>query len=400
MKLKNFIFILILFYSSILFFSEDSLAIGLSPPTHEIVFEPNTEHTFRFSVINKGPKLMNVKVNATGGLRDYISFSENEFDLKPMSYSSITVNLKLPDSLPPGITRTNIEFLDATPSPSGMFKISVGVTGAIKVFEPYPDFYATMNVEIPDINVNQQINYKVNIQNKGKKEINDGKFEIDFFDINNKSIISKKHDVENILSVKSFSINRYFNSEDLFGSGRYLAVSRFYYGDDQTIEKETYFNIGVYSFEIINSSKQLYAGQITPYKFKVKNSYNGNVDEVYGALTINDKTYTSHKFSFKPFQEKDILVYVDNLNFIDGETHDAKITLYFGGKSISQDVKLNVIEPPKQKKVELPKKNISIELTTSTILIAVVVLLIIFNIALLFKKSNKGNEEKKGKNKK
>jgi hypothetical protein len=406
MKLKKFIlFFLILLFSNIIL-TNFSNAITISPPSYETNFEPNSKHKIIFTLINKDSKLMKIKVNATGTLKDYITFGEEEFELKPLSRKNVEVILNLPENLEPGENIGKIEFLDNTPAANGMFRISVGVIGKIKIFAPYPGYYATMNFETFNINLGQQINYRTEIHNKGKKDIVNARLQVDFLDVDNKKIISKTHEGINIPSTEKFNLNQYFDSHDLFVSGEYLATSTFYYEDNKKIEKNKTFNVGIYSFDILNYPDYLYEQQITPYVITAKNYFNGKVDNVYASLTIDGKEYSSHKISFRNFEKKNITIYVDNMNFNLGETYKAKLTLFFGEESISKDIKLKIIEPPK--KLESPKKSSGIEINTSVILIAVVLILIIFNIILLLKKGKKEEtkekehkkEEKKNKHKK
>lgn len=396
-----------LFFSSIIIiilltlFLPFTLAIGISPPQHEINFEPGKTVSFSHIIINNRDIPMKALINISGGLAPYIELEKNEIAIGAQSTSTVNYKIRMPSKLTPGWNYADIRVLDNSRRGSGMFSIAVAVVGRLKVFSPYPELYAVGNLYVPNINEGDDLYYNVTIYNQGEKNITDASLQLSFLFLNGNVIKKIDFDKISISSMESYSVADYLPAED-FKKGVYIANADFDYGNkNNPVNLNSTFFVGSYDIEITNHSNTIYAGQITPFKVDIRSNWNGPISNVYSTLRIKGISYNSLETGLSPFGTATLTSYIDDTSFAVGEKHTADLTIYYGGSNISKIIELDVLEwknlitpievaPATDLPIIIEEKSIIKTLLSSpTVLLTLcVIVLVIINLLLFLRKKD------------
>ncbi len=353
--------------------------IGISPPEHELDFKPGLEKEIKYTLVNTQNTPIEARVNVSGKLAPYVEAKQKEISVAPSKAKTVKLELSLPEKLEPGWNNANVKFLDNTKRGSGMFGVKVAVRGKLKVFVPFPEFYAEPKLNVGNINKGEDINYKVTINNRGEKDIQNSHLSLKFMYNNEKKKEINFNNI-NIKSLEQHTIQDSFSSEGL-KKGIYKVQGVYDYG--KINEFNTTFRIGSYEIFLRNYSTRLYSDQVTPLDIRVKSNWNGKIKKAYVTVEINDSSYRSIEKTLQAFEEKTFTPYINDETLKEGGEYEANITVHYGGKTTSKIVTLSTIDK-KEKKEDQPSTLLPPVLTsTSTYLIVIAVLLAIMNIILL-----------------
>lgn len=356
--------------------------IGISPPEHELNFQPGLEKEIRYTLVNTQNTPIEAKINVSGKLAPYIEVDQEFIQVKPASARSINLKLSLPEELDPGWNIAKIEFLDNTQRGGGMFGVKVAVVGKLKVFVPYPDLYADTKLRVSNINMGEDIRYKVEIANRGEQDIKNSRLSLKILynGVEKKEITFKDIDVK---SLEEHVIEDSFSSEGL-KKGIYTAKGVYDYGKIQEFNKT--FNIGSFEIFLVNHSENLYAGQVTPLDVTVRSNWNGEIKGAYVTVKINKTTHRSLEKNLLAFEEKTFKPYIDDESFKAGNDYKANITIHYGNHNTSEIVTLKAMNKQEQIQEQPGVALPPILTSTTTYLVLLVLLLIVMNVILLWRK--------------
>jgi len=381
--MKRLLFLFILLLPSV-------FSIGISPASRTIEYVPGSEYTFTDTVSNNRDVPIDVIFSGSGELGKYVTMHQNATTLKAKGNTKFTYDFVIPDGLEPGTHKAYIGVQDDTQRGGGMFGIKVKVKGMILVKVPFPGRYAVMRLDVVNANEGENIPYSVIIENLGTEEISDSTLNIYVLDSagNEKKVIT--HD----LVVGPKSNNKVAGKiPGEFSKGKYTIYAEFIY--DRTINKSMDFYIGAYEMEITKHSEHLYYRQITPFDTTVRSLWNGNLEDVYVTVEINEDEHESVSKFFYPLDGKKFTTYIDDTSFELNETYEAIITVHYGEFYASKTVTLDVVEYDGKIILEKPKKSelfdniVKILIKPTTYLYIIIATLVLFNVSLLLKKKEK-----------
>lgn len=351
-------------------------AIGISPDSIRIEFEPNFEKSYTF----RTERAENVGIAIEGDLAKYVTVEKNDI----AKDGTFVIKVKLPAEIEtPG---KNLIFIGITESGRGGGMVSgiASIRTPIDIRVPYPGIYAEIAFNVNDLNINETANFAVTINNLGKKDIGSAKAVIDVVDIN-AMLVEKLFTEERAVNVNTKETLEAFFNASRHTAGVYKASAHVTYAD-RSQDLESTFKIGTLNIEIINYTKAFFKGKIAKFDIEIESGWNRKIDNVFAEVRVfnNTKEISSFKtvsVSLEPWEKKKISTLWDNEGLGEG-TYDVEVNLLYEGKTAKIAGKIEIIEP----KEEMSFKQY---LTATNLLIAVVALLIIINMVVLFKKRKK-----------
>ena len=166
------------------------------------------------------------------------------------------------------------------------------------------------------------------------------------------------------------------------GAGTYKATATIHY-DGEVKDQERQFNIGSLFVRINNHTSELYVGKINQFDTDIENRWNNVIGDSYVELKMNGITAKTPSTSLRPWQKTRLSAYYDTSKTPLGE-YPANITVFYDGKSNQKSTTVFVIDFIETK---VPEKQepfrINIAITPTTILIALIVLLVSVDIIWL-----------------
>jgi hypothetical protein len=319
-------------------------ALGVAPSKSIVnIADANLEYTG--SIINNDNKDLNVVIIAQGEyakyvsiMQPYISLSSNENE-KEFKYT-----LRLPEDLQPGEIKIILlvaELPDKSGAQSGTnIQSLLSVEHQIIVNVPYPGVFAEGIFFINEADVNETINFAVNVVNKGTEDI----------DNVNGELVIKGPTNEEIKRIKSNTINK-INSKasdklyvDYFADmnpGVYYAEFIVNYENKQFVLRKT-FTIDKLSAEVSTLTvADFKLGYISRVDIDVLNRWNLPIDDAYAYLQVIDtqgnilsETKTSSA-TLTQLTTTTLSGYWDTKGMDIGK-YDMKVVLHYGDKLSEQ----------------------------------------------------------------
>ena len=148
MKLTNRFGIWMFLIFTIILFSHNVSALGITPARKTIDYKAGESYTVEFSIVNNKNKDMNVAIFVEGDLADRIELSESYLEFSSNENSkSVRYSFTIPQDLIPGLSETRIiarELPTSKAHEGALVTATVAVTHQLHIMVPYPGKYATI----------------------------------------------------------------------------------------------------------------------------------------------------------------------------------------------------------------------------------------------------------------
>lgn len=371
-------------------------AIGIVPGRTTLDFSPGMEKAISFSVVNNEQKPLQVSLSVQGELSKFVTLSETSAKFfSTEEQKDFTYNLKLPDSLEPGLHTAEIIALDVPEQEGGSHVgATVAVVSQLYVYVPCPGKCINIDMDVLGADQNSTATFIVPVINRGKLRIEDAKATIDVYSGSEKVAT---------IETTNFPIEPGARTE-LSGSwdvsvprGDYKAkVTVVYDGQSKSFEKE--FTVGT---TILDISRVLVSdfslGGIAKFRILIENKWNQELQNVFANLLIfskNNEVMSDLKSSSENIPalgNKELFVYWDTAGIEAGE-YNGKLMIKHGTKSTDKQLVLRV----SQNSLDVlgagfVVSEASTGTSIKTILLIIVILLVITNLAwfVFFKKLRK-----------
>lgn len=371
-------------------------SVGISPAEVNINFEPNLERTVTYNVRSNMAKPMYVLAQVTGSLSEYASLDKNEVYLEPGEYGQFKVHIKLPKS----IDRPGYHIISFIATESQGTGGTVGARGEvislIRIFVQYPGKYLGIELQASDAKIGDDVNFKVKLRNLGKEMVNSASAVIDIYD-ENKKIASVNTNEKSVEVLKDAELTAKWNTKGQ-KPGNYRAVAKVRY-DEKTGEAEDSFRIGTLNVKIIEFTREVYEKQANEFRIKIESEWNDPVENLFADVKVSDEgremtSFTASEKLLKQWEIKDVIGYLDGNDLEVGE-YDVNIVMTFN--EIGEDEKyesrasgkINVLKSELKEKVVFVKGKV---FTATNILLAVLILLVIFNMVWFLKRRKNEKE--------
>ena len=365
-----------------------SVGIGQFFAQKVIPFEPNKEIDLKLSVFDSSK----IHISVEGDLAPYASLLDGDPDGGPRT---VVIQLKFPDYLEPG-DHTLYLVASETSGPEGA---TVGglasVRAGIRVFALYPAKHPLLqDVVVKDLNLNEKTEVGISVINYGEDVIDDAYGKMNIYDENNTLIATLKTDSSSLSSYQSLIMTATLDGAvyNLTPGIYRVNGSLIYDGVEYPTTLENTFRVGTMNVSVIDSTKEVFVNSTNKYKIVIESDWAGTIENVYAKITMPNgqvlKTpnvdLTSPGNGRKGAAELETYWETEGLN---PGTYDAEITVYYNGQTVTQNVKVDVIEGVAPK-IDKPKETNSAVLIG--IIVAVVIVLFTGLYFLVFRK--KGND--------
>ncbi len=370
--------LLISFLLLIIILIKDVHGVGIRFPTVDIDFEPGFENTFNFAVT---PSRMDVKLSVSGYLSEYVTLSKT---LVKSNSTDRTFNviIKLPEKIEkPGHHKVWIsaeEVIDKSKI-LGNIGTSCNAMVYILIHVLNKGKYVDMSLSAPDVNLNEPVNFAVNVKSFGEEDINSIKATIDVYNPDNEKLTTVYTNEKLLKSNTEETLHAQLSTVG-YTAGTYNAIATLNY-DGKTKEDKKSFRIGELNIEIINYTKEFEKNKINKFDVEIESGWGNKIEGVYGEIKINNDTIKTPNINLGPWDKKTITTYWDTNNVETG-FYDAEIIIHYNSKETIEKGKVSVIE----KKGILTEIPGVISFNTITVLVLIIILLIIIDIIWITKK--------------
>lgn len=371
--------------------AENALAVGILGSNDFFIFEPNINKTYNFGVLSNTDRPMDHGIGFDGDLAPYAKLSTTTLkDLPPNEVGYFSLNLALPDELPPGMHSLTMCVLEMESRGGGGSGSNIGTRAAvclvIKVLSLYPEKLAEFDFYAPDVALGEIAEMRMDVRSLTLQNMTiSGDIDIYSNSTGNLvKVITLMTEERELLSGKSEKLYARLNTTNL-EIGKYIAKATLHF-DENSLNQEKTFNIGNLSMNIVNFTDLIYKSKVNKIDIYVKSRWNSEIKEVYAEIIIKGKNQTwkasSSTEAFAPWETKPLNVFFDANNISVGD-YPTKVILHYEGKTEETSGLLSVRE-----KIEVPNSTI--------ILVIVILLLIILFIILIVRTRKKMKELERG----
>lgn len=317
-KMKGMKFIVV---GLLIFLCGGVLAVsGVNPRSHEIDFESDSQVAVSFNFFLGDGVSGDLRVE--GDLAWYVSLDKEKISGQENVVASLLFPFEL-DS--PGVNELRI--------------IAGDVVGIIKVRVPYPDEYVELELDVPNINVWEDVELVLNIVNRGNDsalvnpliEIYLGDELIDSF---------YGGDIE-IAFGDSGVFETVLNTSSYF-SGDYSVVATVEHGG-RTVKVDNPFSIGELSVEILDYTERFRENKLDRFEIDIISLWDDDISEVYAEITVldSDITFSTSIGDLKAWGTTRLVGFIDTGKISD-EEFEARISVYYNGEVTSKMVSLKI----------------------------------------------------------
>lgn len=391
-----------------LFLLYDAAALGISPSTRKIYFEPGLEKEYYCHIINNEKNNISAAISVTGDMKDYILLKDTIVEMSSEETKKrIYYTLKLPLELNPGIWNAVITAAETIPGPGfggydekgSTISATISVASIINIVAVPEGKYITAELDAKDVEAKSNLFFNINIENLGHKDISEVMASIDIYSAEGLFITSistakeelKKHSRSQIKAILPLSGIKEIKE------GRYYANAEIYY-DGLAAEAADSFLIGEPYMNIINASLERVGNNTYRFDTALNSRWNSVIHEASLTLEIADKnrnlvsTLQSAPFDIEPYHHMTIPIYAEipAYNLYGGTL---KIKASFEGKisEAAYDIEDIFITKkdeglPSRAKILVTAKNIFWNLISRIILLIIVLVIAIKHICFLCRK--------------
>jgi len=331
--------------------SSNVLAIGITPARTTIDFSPGLERTVSFSVLNSEQKSSNLVVYVQGELNQSISVKETSMQiLASESSKQLSYNIKLPESLSPGLHTAEVVVLqlpDKSASSEAYVGAAFGVATQIHVFVPYPGKYAEADLNVVNAEQNGEATFVIPIISRGDLDLVSVKANIDIYTKLNEKVASFNTNDIYVKSGERKEIVAKWKAEVPVGSYRAVATI-IYDGNVITLEKQ--FSVGSANLELQQISVNNFVlGGIAKIDMLVENKWTEPMQGVYTETEVfNAKgqvmaNFKSPTYNVQPLNKVVLTSYWDTAGVKVGQ-YDTNLYLRYGERSSEKKIQLKVSE--------------------------------------------------------
>ena len=323
-------------------------ALGITPGRTTFKFEPGTEHTVTFTIVNTEKKDMDLVVIIQGELNESISISDNSFSMSSEQKSiELEYTFVIPDDLKPGPHSSEIVALQL-PSKSGTSEAYVGavigVATQLSVFVPYPGKFIEAGFNIFGPGTDGKITFIIPALSRGELDLIRVSAIIDIYNSLNEKIATLSTNEASIPSGDRRELVAVWTPNVAPGSYRAI-VTIIYDGQTLTIEKD--FTVSGSYLKLRGLSvKDFNLGDIAKFDILVENTLDAPMSKAFAQMFVYGNggsvlgEFQSQTYNIPALGEVNMVAFWDTANVVKG-VFDATLILRAGEEqSVQQDLNL------------------------------------------------------------
>lgn len=323
----------------------DVLAIGISPGSKIIYFEPNKVENVEYSITNSRANPIIARLSFNGEYSNLSNFEQFNVTLKPYEIKSFNFDIRLPAEVSlPGDHENYLtaeELVTNTVRP-GAVGAAAGVIMPVTVRVPYNGTFLKAKIYAESVSVNEPVKFQITLENLGTESIPNVNGKILIYNSANNSVgnVNFSSSLE-ISEIKKF--DQYWDSNgNLADEYRASLILEF---SGKKFETYTTFKLGDLFVKIVDYQKELVSGKINEYRSEIKSEWNQKINDAYVMLVVDlggvPMSFKDKSFELMAFEQKNISSYIDGRGLSPGK-YNATFKVSYDGYSNSEDFELTV----------------------------------------------------------
>lgn len=381
----------------LLFLIPPALGIGLRPGVIRMNLIPGYERTFDFYVTNTNNIPLNARIMPFyegGRLEGSLTISEDTIPLEPFEMKKFYVTLKIPeDVVAPGVSRIGISaYEERNEKSKGGINLQAGVATMITIRGLHPGKYIEASVSAQAGGEGDPVGLVANIQNLGTETVLKATTKFEVYDVLTNQLVAMldSDTVENVASWLGASMKAEMEGSKA-KKGQYKVTATIFY-DGLSMQKEAFFRIGEYGFEIVSFTQEGTLGKVIPFEITVESKWNQPFENIYAEVFLKQGTEVMKSFktpteTLKPFERKTLTGYLDATGGLSMGVYTIEVRVYFTGGVVATNGEFKLFDAEGRLKAEertggfrigeRPKKPF---FTAMNILIMIIFILVVSNI--------------------
>ena len=345
LHLKFFVFVLLV---SMLFFTKEVSALGLTPGRTTIDFEPGMQQEYEVTILNNEHKNFNVVFYLEGDLKQFVTLRTSEIHFSEHEASQkIAYTLHLPQSIQdPGTHEVRLIASEVLPDLENTsvytVQVKTEIIHQIHIQVPYPGKY--LQSEFFVIEKDDGTHFLVTLLNLGKEDISHAQTTFEIYNPTGEKI----NETQSIpLSIKRRERRESLTSFTVSQPGSYRIKAILQYDSEQKTFEQ---NVSLGNFQLklldlfVNDFK---LGSIAQFNVLVENIGNDLVKDAYSALHLHTPEgvsvadVKSATLTLSSGEKQKMFLYWDTKNVQVG-VYEGKIALFYGGNYTEKQIKTSV----------------------------------------------------------
>lgn len=322
-------------------------SLGISPAIKNLNFESGGQVNITFYVLDSIEDVTYDVFLRGGELVNYSSINKDSVS----GGGSFILTINFPESMEkPGEHIISVSVKER-PSETSFINTIVEVGALIKTFVPYPGFYGDLSLNIPDVNINDQIPVELYVINRGDNALDIQSVSVDFLSSSGESVKNINFTPVTIPVGGDRYFRKYADSSGI-GSGSYIGRARVSYQDiNREINRS--FRVGSLFVNVTNYTGSILGNGIQKFYVTLESMWNSPVYGAYVDVNISNGQYSTlfrtPSVDISPWGQKTIESYIDTEN-LDGyydiylnATYHGQSTLVVGTLFIGQDYRTLIV---------------------------------------------------------
>ena len=371
-----------LIFLTIIIFSSSVLAIAISPPEMNIVYEPGKEIGCGFNFKLESDSKINYRIE--GDLNNSIELSLPNGNLNNNEWYSTICKMTLPEDLSPGYHEASIIVVESQ-NPGGIGAMA-GIIFPIRIFIPYPGKYLEIQkYSFNNIAVNETAEFILNVISRGDEKIDSAVALIKLKNSSGSVFGSTQSDSISLEKNQGGELKSKWNSIGT-AAGIYEAQATLFY-DEKEAKESKEIKVGDLRIDITNINYgTILTENVAKFDVELKSVWNMPIKEAFLTLDIykNDqiiKHIRSENFDIDSWASIERSVFWETKGVQPGKYKGNFTVFHSEGKASEKSIEFEITE------------NLLGKYPIITIaLIIIVVILIILLIINIRKKKNYENK--------
>ena len=328
----------VIFFVLILFFIPSVFAtLGISPAKKSFDFSPGKVIQLDYTAISENSE-REIEIYAEGDLAQYVTFDKKTLN----GGGSFHATISLPAEVEvPGGYRLLIG-LREKPLEGQFLGVAINIRSVVDIFVPYPGRYVSIDLKVPNGNVDEIIPIDIHLVNQGKESL-DIESSLIVSSASGENVLNRNFDSLFLASTEDHYFRTFLNTTDV-RPGSYIAKVSANYGDVVNINAT--FNVGSLFVNITNFTTFLPKDNIQKFFINIESRWNGILQEVYGEVNVSNQTFNTlfrtPSVNLGAWEKNELVGYADTSSLM-GE-YSTDVEVFYAGHSTQTSGKLSVNE--------------------------------------------------------
>lgn len=225
-------------------------------------------------------------------------------------------------------------------------KGGVGAVAAVRkqiIFNVLYDYKRiSANLVAPDVNIGDPVEFLVTVKSESLLPINHVKALIEITDSNGKQLAVVPTDTTRLKLGQGKVLSGTLDTTG-YPPATYQARAVVTFDGNSTIAEDS-FRIGTLAVEILNFTREVEVGTISPFIIRVESGWNDPLEGIYGEVYVNQtQVAKTPSYSLSPWGEENLTAYIDTTGWSLGD-YESVVTIHFSDTSTVTKGSLRVFE--------------------------------------------------------